>query len=167
MPLMSERMGKGLVAKPAREDDGGLPAMTEYSSILYSPLAGGFTLLSMNPYSGRYHQTRAHCAFGLRAPVVGDPVYYQLSNEVSTVSDFKVRRLCCLSTFYVGLRHERTEAPPEVRRGLILRRDRGVPLTAAHRAAGGAAVRQMQLIVTCTAPLKRQGSDTLLKWSII
>ena len=33
----------------------------------------------MNPYSGRYHQTRAHCAFGLRAPIVGDPVYYALS----------------------------------------------------------------------------------------
>ncbi|CAE7673755.1 Pentatricopeptide repeat-containing protein [Symbiodinium microadriaticum] len=91
MPLALERLGKGSVAKPVREDDGGLPAMTEYSSVLYSPLAGGLTLLSMNPYSGRYHQTRAHCAFGLRAPMVGDPVYYQMSNELSTVSDFKVK----------------------------------------------------------------------------
>eukprot|EP00439_Symbiodinium_sp_Y106_P006160 s4742_g1.t1 len=91
MPLALKRLGKGSVAKPVREDDGGLPALTDYSSVLYSPLAGGLTLLSMNPYSGRYHQTRAHCAFGLRAPMVGDPVYYQMSNELSTVSDFKVK----------------------------------------------------------------------------
>ena len=93
MPLALKRLGKGSVAKPVREDDGGLPALTDYSSVLYSPLAGGLTLLSMNPYSGRYHQTRAHCAFGLRAPMVGDPVYYQMSNELSTVSDFKVKCL--------------------------------------------------------------------------
>lgn len=26
-------------------------------------------------------RSRAHCAFGLRAPLVGDPVYYELSNR--------------------------------------------------------------------------------------
>ncbi|CAJ1327373.1 unnamed protein product [Effrenium voratum] len=91
MPLSLERHAKKHVAKPMREDDGGLPALTEYSNIRYSPLAGGLTLLSMNPYSGRYHQTRAHCAFGLRAPIVGDPVYYDLSNHLSESEDFKHR----------------------------------------------------------------------------
>ncbi|CAK9010457.1 Uncharacterized RNA pseudouridine synthase ZMO0505 (RNA pseudouridylate synthase) (RNA-uridine isomerase) [Durusdinium trenchii] len=79
MPLAQERLGQRNVAKPVREDDGGLPAMTEYNALRFSPLCGGLTLLSMNPYSGRYHQTRAHCAFGLRAPMLGDPIYYELS----------------------------------------------------------------------------------------
>ena len=34
-----------------REDDGGLPALTEYTTLRFSPLSGGLTLLSMNPYS--------------------------------------------------------------------------------------------------------------------
>eukprot|EP00913_Durusdinium_trenchii_P002121 g1959.t1 len=92
MPLAQERLGQRNVAKPVREDDGGLPAMTEYNALRFSPLCGGLTLLSMNPYSGRYHQTRAHCAFGLRAPMLGDPIYYELSNVVGgPASDFKVR----------------------------------------------------------------------------
>ena len=49
--LSQERHGKKNVAKPLREDDGGLPAFTEYSSVRFSPLCGGLTLLSMNPYS--------------------------------------------------------------------------------------------------------------------
>lgn len=91
MPLSQERHGTRNVAKPLREDDGGLPAFTEYSSVRFSALCGGLTLLSMNPYSGRHDQTRAHCAFGLRAPIVGDPVYYELSNRLSEETDFKVR----------------------------------------------------------------------------
>jgi len=82
IPLGSERLGPRMVSKPRREDDGGLPALTEYKTLLFSPLAGGISLLDLNPYSGRHHQTRAHCAFGLHAPLVGDPVYYSLSNRL-------------------------------------------------------------------------------------
>lgn len=49
--LSQERHGTRNVAKPLREDDGGLPAFTEYSSVRFSALCGGLTLLSMNPYS--------------------------------------------------------------------------------------------------------------------
>eukprot|EP00931_Biecheleriopsis_adriatica_P065324 TRINITY_DN39890_c0_g1_i2.p1 TRINITY_DN39890_c0_g1~~TRINITY_DN39890_c0_g1_i2.p1 ORF type:complete len:447 (-),score=83.16 TRINITY_DN39890_c0_g1_i2:5-1345(-) len=92
MPLAEERRGqRGSVSKPAREDDGGLPALTEYTTLRYSPLGGGISLLEMNPYSGRHHQARAHCAFGLRAPLIGDPVYYELSNHLASETDFRVR----------------------------------------------------------------------------
>ena len=35
----------------------------------------------LQPHSGRHHQARAHRSYGLRAPVVGDPVYYDLSYQ--------------------------------------------------------------------------------------
>jgi tRNA pseudouridine32 synthase/23S rRNA pseudouridine746 synthase len=36
---------------------------------------GGRTLVAFTPATGRTHQIRAHAAYGLNAPVVGDPVY--------------------------------------------------------------------------------------------
>eukprot|EP00443_Scrippsiella_acuminata_P072128 CAMPEP_0115525176 /NCGR_PEP_ID=MMETSP0271-20121206/81597_1 /TAXON_ID=71861 /ORGANISM="Scrippsiella trochoidea, Strain CCMP3099" /LENGTH=225 /DNA_ID=CAMNT_0002956771 /DNA_START=1 /DNA_END=675 /DNA_ORIENTATION=+ len=39
MPLAQERRGDRMVAKPRREDDDGLPALTEYKTLRYSPLA--------------------------------------------------------------------------------------------------------------------------------
>lgn len=91
MPLAQERCQDRMISKPRREDDGGFAAITEYQLQRFSPLAGGLSLLELNPYSGRHHQTRAHCAFGLRAPLVGDPVYYSLSNSLNTETDFRVR----------------------------------------------------------------------------
>jgi len=91
LPLAQERRHDREVSKPRREDDGGAPALTEYRTVLYSPMAGGLSLLEMNPYTGRYHQTRAHCAFGLRAPLLGDPLYYELSNRLNTETEYKVR----------------------------------------------------------------------------
>ena len=82
MPLAYEKLRNKSqdVSKPRREDDGGLPAITEYRTVRSSQLAGGVSLVEFNPYSGRHHQVRAHCAFGLGAPLVGDPLYYDLSN---------------------------------------------------------------------------------------
>ena len=37
--------------------------------------AGGRTLVEFTPETGRTHQIRAHAAYALGAPVVGDPVY--------------------------------------------------------------------------------------------
>lgn len=91
MPLAQEQRNNRKVAKPRREDDGGLPALTEYRTLRYSPLAGGLSLLELNLYSGRHHQGRAHCAFGLRAPLLGDPIYYELSNHLNVETAFKVR----------------------------------------------------------------------------
>mmetsp|Transcript_123318 Transcript_123318/g.245533 ORF Transcript_123318/g.245533 Transcript_123318/m.245533 type:complete len:326 (+) Transcript_123318:71-1048(+) len=41
IPLGEERFGSRMVSKPRREDDGGLSALTEYKTLLFSPLAGG------------------------------------------------------------------------------------------------------------------------------
>ncbi|CAK0857576.1 unnamed protein product [Prorocentrum cordatum] len=91
MPLAKEQRGTRMVAKPCREDDGGLAALTQYSSLRYSPLGGGLSLLELNPYSGRHHQVRAHCAYGLRVPVLGDPLYYDLSDRLNLETEYRVR----------------------------------------------------------------------------
>lgn len=90
LPLKTEQLRERNITKPCREEDGGLAALTEYSSVRYSPLGGGLSLVELNPYTGRYHQTRAHCAFGLRAPMVGDPIYYDMSNRLNSETEFKV-----------------------------------------------------------------------------
>lgn len=59
--LSSERHGAKNVAKPVREDDGGLPALTEYSALRFSALCGGLTLLAMNPYSALTDWFDASC----------------------------------------------------------------------------------------------------------
>jgi len=90
MPLCRERRGAKEVAKPCREDDGGASALTDYKTLRFSPLAGGLSLLELCPYTGRHHQTRAHCAFGLRAPLVGDPLYYELSNKLNQETSYGI-----------------------------------------------------------------------------
>eukprot|EP00927_Polykrikos_kofoidii_P046585 TRINITY_DN40774_c0_g1_i1.p1 TRINITY_DN40774_c0_g1~~TRINITY_DN40774_c0_g1_i1.p1 ORF type:complete len:598 (-),score=56.78 TRINITY_DN40774_c0_g1_i1:46-1839(-) len=91
IPLAQERHRSRDVSKPRREDDGGLAALTEYKTLRFSPLAGGLSLLELTPYSGRHHQVRAHCAFGLRTPIVGDGDYYYLSNQLNTQTDYRVQ----------------------------------------------------------------------------
>ncbi|MDR2067677.1 MAG: RluA family pseudouridine synthase [Holosporaceae bacterium] len=47
-------------------------AVTKYSSL---ELMGCYTLLELNPFTGRKHQLRAHCADVLKAPILGDKKY--------------------------------------------------------------------------------------------
>ena len=53
-------------------DPAGQPARTRWRALR---AAGGRTLVAFEPETGRTHQLRAHAAYGLGAPVAGDPVY--------------------------------------------------------------------------------------------
>jgi len=90
LPLKQVRHREREISQPMREVDGGQPALTEFRTVMYSPLASGMSLLEMNLYTGRFHQSRAHCAFGLRAPLLGDPIYYDFSNRINSETAYKV-----------------------------------------------------------------------------
>lgn len=53
-------------------DKGGKSAITRWEKLAE---AGGRALIRFIPETGRTHQIRAHAAYGLRAAIVGDPVY--------------------------------------------------------------------------------------------
>ncbi|HEX8642304.1 MAG TPA: RNA pseudouridine synthase [Allosphingosinicella sp.] len=53
-------------------DPNGQSARTHWRAIAQE---GGRTLVAFTPETGRTHQIRAHAAFALDAPVVGDPIY--------------------------------------------------------------------------------------------
>jgi tRNA pseudouridine32 synthase / 23S rRNA pseudouridine746 synthase len=53
-------------------DKGGKSALTRWEKLAE---AAGRTLIRFIPETGRTHQIRAHAAYGLRAAIVGDPVY--------------------------------------------------------------------------------------------
>jgi tRNA pseudouridine32 synthase/23S rRNA pseudouridine746 synthase len=50
----------------------GKPAVTRWTRLAER---GGRSLVRFEPETGRTHQLRAHAAYGLDAPIVGDPVY--------------------------------------------------------------------------------------------
>lgn len=52
--------------------DSGQPAVTRWKVLARR---GGRTLVRFEPETGRTHQLRAHAAYGLGAPIAGDPVY--------------------------------------------------------------------------------------------
>ncbi|KAF4670496.1 nad kinase [Perkinsus chesapeaki] len=60
---------------PASFHSAELSAITKWEILKYSSFAGGVTLLKLEPYTGRRDQLQAHCAFGLRTPIVGDEIY--------------------------------------------------------------------------------------------
>ncbi|EER07874.1 Ribosomal large subunit pseudouridine synthase D, putative [Perkinsus marinus ATCC 50983] len=66
---------RGHHVKPASFHTAELSAITRWEILKFSPFAGGITLLKLEPYTGRRDQLQAHCAFGLRTPIVGDDVY--------------------------------------------------------------------------------------------
>ena len=51
----------------------GKPALTHWQK--RAELPGGLTLIEFRPETGRTHQLRVHCAQGLGAALLGDPVY--------------------------------------------------------------------------------------------
>lgn len=53
-------------------EDRGKPARTRWRRI---DSMGGQTLIMFAPLTGRTHQIRAHAAYGLNCPIVGDPIY--------------------------------------------------------------------------------------------
>jgi tRNA pseudouridine32 synthase / 23S rRNA pseudouridine746 synthase len=53
-------------------DKGGKSAITRWEKLAE---IGGRALIRFIPETGRTHQIRAHAAYGLRAAIVGDPVY--------------------------------------------------------------------------------------------
>lgn len=50
----------------------GKPAITHWRK---RAVVGGHTLVEFRPETGRTHQIRVHAELGLKAPLVGDPVY--------------------------------------------------------------------------------------------
>ena len=71
--VSSVRDGWRMVADPD-----GQSARTEWSVVTCT---GGETLVIFRPMTGRTHQIRAHAAYGLGLPVVGDPVYGRPGRE--------------------------------------------------------------------------------------
>ena len=70
MPLLkrsARREGWRMVASPE-----GRPARTRWKVIMATAARA---LMAFIPETGRTHQVRAHAAYGLGAPIVGDPVY--------------------------------------------------------------------------------------------
>jgi len=53
-------------------DESGAAAVTRWRLLV---ARDGHMLVRLDPETGRTHQLRAHAAYGLGAPVVGDPVY--------------------------------------------------------------------------------------------
>lgn len=53
-------------------DDAGQPAVTEYRVLAKGE---GASLLELKPHTGRTHQLRVHCAYGLGCAIIGDPFY--------------------------------------------------------------------------------------------
>ena len=52
--------------------ESGKPAVTRWKRVAER---GGRSLIRFAPETGRTHQVRAHAAYGLEAPIAGDPVY--------------------------------------------------------------------------------------------
>jgi tRNA pseudouridine32 synthase/23S rRNA pseudouridine746 synthase len=52
--------------------ESGKPAVTGWKRLAER---GGRSLIRFEPETGRTHQVRAHAAYGLEAPIAGDPVY--------------------------------------------------------------------------------------------
>ena len=69
-------IGKSFIAGEERmsvtDEENGKVAVTKYSPI---NRVGYFTLLELNPETGRKHQLRVHCAEVLKAPILGDVKY--------------------------------------------------------------------------------------------
>lgn len=93
------------------EDDSQIPkgtsvqrAITEYKVL--SEVTGLLTWILFSPKTGRTHQLRLHSAFSLHAPIVGDELYGEQSDELDSVlgSFLKTQKLF-LFAYRITLRH--------------------------------------------------------------
>ncbi len=66
--LQKRNLRTGWRMEPASD---GAPARTAWRLMGH---AGGFAWLELQPFTGRTHQVRVHCA-GLGHPILGDPIY--------------------------------------------------------------------------------------------
>jgi 23S rRNA-/tRNA-specific pseudouridylate synthase len=73
----SEAPPKRLSGQDEEEDDTALPSLTRYkvkkTFSLHQQIK--LALLELSPLTGRRHQLRYHCAYGLNAPILGDVEY--------------------------------------------------------------------------------------------
>lgn len=93
---------------------GGREAITEYHVLEYfdqqvGPAAGAYTLVEVQPQTGRTHQIRVHLA-SIGHPVAGDPVYGRRKVTLPLERQFLHARLLRLSHPATGRRLE-VEAP--------------------------------------------------------
>ena len=66
---------------------GGQVAITEWRRLKKSRSNGGLSLLELEPYTSISDQMRVHLAFGLRAPIVGDDIYRNISGWIGNIVD--------------------------------------------------------------------------------
>ncbi len=93
--------GKGLIEKPVRGEDGGeKPAVTRYEALAHAeaPWAvrpfptARYTLVALEPLTGRTHQLRQHLR-ALSHPIVGDTRYGDGAHNRAAAEHLGVRRL--------------------------------------------------------------------------
>ena len=72
-------------------DDSGKPCLTRYQVL---KKGARWSMLALQPVTGRTHQLRVHCAF-LGAPILGDPQYgNEESLRLSEEMGYRTQRLC-------------------------------------------------------------------------
>uniref|UniRef100_A0A0G4G9K0 Pseudouridylate synthase RPUSD4, mitochondrial n=1 Tax=Chromera velia CCMP2878 TaxID=1169474 RepID=A0A0G4G9K0_9ALVE len=67
---------------PLPDWEGGQAAVTHWRILRSAETGGGLSLVEFRPSTGRRHQIRAHCSYGLRCPVVGDTLYSSMAAKL-------------------------------------------------------------------------------------
>jgi len=83
IPLQLQR---GKWQQPCSTTDGGVHAITEWRVAKTSSVTGGVSLLEMMPQTTTRHQVRAHAAYGLKCPIIGDSVYYEPAQKLGRLT---------------------------------------------------------------------------------
>ena len=114
----------GRCPKPSllrRIDPQGQPARTRYRLLEQGP---DWSLLTLEPLTGRTHQLRVHCAF-LGCPMLGDPQYgTPESQALSTRLGFSYQQLCARELHFP---HPMTEAMVHIQSGLGVGLENALP----------------------------------------
>jgi tRNA pseudouridine65 synthase len=113
------------VDTPVKRDDDSKPApsLTKFKKISYVPKGvlaeRDFTLLDVEPYTGRFHQIRRHLSWE-GFPIVGDYLYGDIDENNSISDQIAIRRMMLMS-YSLELTHPvtcqklliKTAMPPE------------------------------------------------------
>ena len=82
------------------EESEAMPSLTHYSQVSYVPSGtmadSSFSLLEVNPHTGRFHQIRRHLAWN-SLPILGDYLYGDIDQNNSLAEQTDVKRMMLMS----------------------------------------------------------------------